>query len=185
MKNDRNTKLSKTLSHALRHAPDEYGITLDENGWTDLNELVEKFKELQGYSHISINDILNAVQGSGKKRHEIKANRIRAIYGHSTAKKILKAKSKKPPAVLYHGTSPEAWEEIQKMGLKPMARQYVHLSEGPEEAIHVGSRKSKSPIVLKINTKEAMAAGVVFFKESNGIWLSTVIPEECVHSRPI
>jgi putative RNA 2'-phosphotransferase len=28
-----NVKLSKAVSQALRHAPEEYGLSLDEEGW--------------------------------------------------------------------------------------------------------------------------------------------------------
>jgi putative RNA 2'-phosphotransferase len=34
----------------------------------------------------------------------------------------------KPPAILYHGTSPSAAKNIMSEGLRPMNRQYVHLS---------------------------------------------------------
>ena len=35
------TKTSKFLSYVLRHRPDEIGLTLDANGWTDVAELIE------------------------------------------------------------------------------------------------------------------------------------------------
>ena len=47
-------KLSKTISHALRHKPEEYGLTLDSEGWVPIQELlhalgqrVERWKNLQ------------------------------------------------------------------------------------------------------------------------------------------
>ena len=33
-------KVSKFLSLVLRHKPEEIGLTLDENGWADVDELV-------------------------------------------------------------------------------------------------------------------------------------------------
>jgi putative RNA 2'-phosphotransferase len=35
-----NTHLSKLLSYILRHKPEEYGIVLNENGWTIVDELI-------------------------------------------------------------------------------------------------------------------------------------------------
>jgi putative RNA 2'-phosphotransferase len=37
-----NTHLSKLLSYILRHKPQEYGILLDENGYTNVDELINK-----------------------------------------------------------------------------------------------------------------------------------------------
>ena len=37
--NDRST--SKFLSLILRHKPEVIGITLDEHGWADVNDLIE------------------------------------------------------------------------------------------------------------------------------------------------
>jgi putative RNA 2'-phosphotransferase len=34
--------ISKFLSLVLRHRPETIGIELDQNGWTDVNELLEK-----------------------------------------------------------------------------------------------------------------------------------------------
>lgn len=37
-----NTHLSKLLSYILRHKPEEYEIALDENGYTNIDELINK-----------------------------------------------------------------------------------------------------------------------------------------------
>src|SRR5690348_2754601 len=36
------TRISKFLSLVLRHQPETIGITLDENGWVNVNELIKK-----------------------------------------------------------------------------------------------------------------------------------------------
>jgi RNA:NAD 2'-phosphotransferase (TPT1/KptA family) len=36
------TSTSKFLSHVLRHAPDSIGLTLDPNGWVDVEELLAR-----------------------------------------------------------------------------------------------------------------------------------------------
>lgn len=33
-------KLSQTVSHALRHQPDDYGLILDEGGWVLIDNLL-------------------------------------------------------------------------------------------------------------------------------------------------
>ena len=81
---------------------------------------------------------------SDKVRFEIKDDKIRALYGHSSSilfNKIQKTASK-PPDILYHGTSPSAAKNIMSEGLRPMNRQYVHLSTDKNTALQVGKRKN-------------------------------------------
>ena len=41
--NEKITKdVSKFLSLILRHSPEKIGLKLDENGWADVDELIEK-----------------------------------------------------------------------------------------------------------------------------------------------
>ena len=35
-------KISKFLSLVLRHKPEEIGLVLDENGWANVNDILEK-----------------------------------------------------------------------------------------------------------------------------------------------
>ncbi|MCG8490303.1 MAG: RNA 2'-phosphotransferase [Sneathiellales bacterium] len=177
------TKLSKALSHALRHAPEEYGLILDGEGWAGLGQVVQAFQKQNGFQEVTEQDIRDIVDHSSKKRHEIRDGNIRAFYGHSLDEKIEKSPNANPPARLYHGTSPQTWPLIQDTGLKPMGRQYVHLSIGTEEANLVGRRKAQNPVILIIDTAKAQKSGTVFYEEKNGIWLSTDIPPNCVSIR--
>ena len=45
MNNKTTNKLSKFLSLVLRHSPETIGITLDENGWTDVIDLIDKMNK--------------------------------------------------------------------------------------------------------------------------------------------
>ncbi|MDI2091889.1 RNA 2'-phosphotransferase [Commensalibacter oyaizuii] len=49
-------EISKMLSLVLRHAPERIGITLDQNGWTDIKHLISKAKK-SGYK-ISLEELL-------------------------------------------------------------------------------------------------------------------------------
>lgn len=77
-------KLSKLVSYILRHKPEEYDISLDKEGWVDIPELIKQITSRHTiYDGIDINVFEEITQTSGKQRFEIKANRIRAFYGHS------------------------------------------------------------------------------------------------------
>jgi hypothetical protein len=79
------------------------------------------------------------IGGSSKRRHEIVGERIRALYGHSVPSKLPRERAM-PPAILFHSTSPNAADAITHDGLKPMSRQYVHLSVNRATALEFENR---------------------------------------------
>ena len=85
-----------------------------------------------------------------------------------------------PPDILYHGTSEANLKNILKEGLKPMKRQYVHLSSVIKEAFIVGKRKSKTPIILKVDAKLANNNGCKFYPGNDKIWLAKYVPAEYI-----
>lgn len=175
-----NNRLSKVISHALRHEPEKYNIVLDKDGWVNINSLLKGLQEnIAEYRTLVLDDIFNAVNSSQKKRHEIKNHSIRAIYGHSTEIEM-NYTERIPPDILYHGTSEEASKLILSEGLKPMQRKYVHLSSNTHSAIAVGSRKERCPIILSVDAGKACSYGVVFYFANNDTWLAKFIPSKFI-----
>jgi putative RNA 2'-phosphotransferase len=172
------TNLSKTISYALRHNPSEFGLQLDGQGWTDIDELIEGLiLNVPEYADVELGLIEQILDSMEKKRWEIEGNRIRAMYGHSIPEKIT-YQSKTPPQLLYHGTSSENIELIKKEGLKPMSRQYVHLTTDPNLALLVAKRHTKQPVLLTIKALEAALETIEFYSPSETIWLSPRIPAQ-------
>ncbi len=168
--------LSKTVSHALRHEPWLYELELDDQGWVPIEALLRALgDERTTWKNLTPNDLASMIERSEKKRHEIRDGKIRAAYGHSTPQRLLREPAE-PPTVLYHGTAPETAEIIKTEGLRPMGRQYVHLSADLATAQQVGSRKAKKPIVLTVQAKAAHAAGVAFYRGGELVWLADVVP---------
>jgi putative RNA 2'-phosphotransferase len=112
---------------------------------------------------------------ASKQRHEIDGNRIRALYGHSAPGRIAKALGV-PPAVLFHGTAVASVPAIVADGLRPMRRQYVHLSVDRDTACSVGRRKSAAVAVLVIRAGEAHQHGARFRPGNQMVWLADYIP---------
>ena len=164
-------KLSKELSYALRHAPHEYELELDEYGWVDIQQLLYSLQEQHVWRHLNESDLHTMIAESEKKRHEIKEGKIRALYGHSIPQKIVKEKSE-PPELLYHGTPKRFVDAIMKQGLVPKGRQYVHLSEETKTALQVGKRRDDTPVILLIQAKKAWEDGVSFYHGNEMVWLA-------------
>jgi putative RNA 2'-phosphotransferase len=160
------------MSHALRHEPWLYELELDEAGWTPVADLLAAL----GVSRARLEDV---VRDNPKQRFELDGDRIRARYGHSVPGRIVRAPGV-PPALLYHGTAASAAERIHREGLRPMRRQYVHLSVTRELAESVGRRKGAQVTVLTVDTAAARAAGVEFLHGNEFVWLATHVPAEFV-----
>lgn len=168
-------ELSKEVSYALRHAPWEYELEMDEEGWVSCAQLLDSLQQTQKFKNIRVTDLSKMIEISEKKRHEIKDGNIRAFYGHSLPMKILK-EEKMPPNVLYHGTARQFFKSITEIGLQPRSRQYVHLSQDLETARIVGSRHDNKPCILIIDAKMAWSEGIRFYVGNEKVWLSDGIP---------
>jgi putative RNA 2'-phosphotransferase len=181
MSNHRNFgAISRIVSHALRHEPWLYELELDDEGWVPLDELLSALRlERPEWSTLEESDIAEMIASSEKRRHELRDGKIRALYGHSISGKLLKQLAE-PPAVLYHGTSPDTAERIKTDGLRPMGRQYVHLSTDKAAATQVGYRKSKTPVLLEVSATQAAAAGVAFYRGNDQVWLADFVPYEFI-----
>ena len=174
-------QLSKTIAHALRHQPYLYELELDDEGWVDVEYLLTGLRQRRRWRNVTFEDLQAVLDLPGKKRYELVNGRIRALYGHSTTSKIRKTPAE-PPLVLYHGTAPETAVIILREGLKPMSRQYVHLSVDVETAVHVGSRKAPNPTILKIRAHQAHQQGIPFYEGHDLVWLADTIPAEFIET---
>lgn len=173
------TGLSKEISYALRHAPWEYELEMDEEGWVPVGQLLDALHRTDRWSNICEADLIEMIEKSEKKRHELIDGKIRAFYGHSTPIKILKDE-KMPPNFLYHGTARRFLESIRENGLLPQRRQYVHLSQDIETAEKVGSRHDNKPCILIIDAKKAWNEGIKFYLGNEKVWLADTIPSRYI-----
>jgi len=172
----RYSELSRAVSHALRHEPWLYELELDDAGWVSVGDLVAALGSGNpAWSALAQTDLEQMIERSEKKRHELRDGKIRALYGHSTPQKLIRAQAD-PPVALYHGTSPESADTIRNDGLKPMGRQYVHLSADVETAVKVGARKTQRPVILRIDAQAAHVSGVRFYHGNEMVWLADAVP---------
>jgi putative RNA 2'-phosphotransferase len=173
-------RLSKTISHALRHHPEEYGLTLDAEGCTPVEDLLAALSARRRvWRDLSESDLDQMMAQADKQRYEKRDGKIRAFYGHSMPDKIQKPEAV-PPPVLYHGTAPNKAELILREGLKSMNRQYVHRSTDQATAQCVGARHSPTLVILEIRAVAAHEVGIAFYPGNEDIWLADTIPPEFI-----
>jgi putative RNA 2'-phosphotransferase len=168
------TEISKFLSYVLRHAPQEIGLVLDGEGWTDYADLSRK---VCAKLSVTDADIRRVIDENSKKRFTLSGDRIRAAQGHSVDVK-LELQPVPPPASLYHGTTAAAWEKIRIEGLKPMDRTHVHLSPDLDTARLVAVRRKGPHILLTVDAAAMAAQGYAFLVADNGVWLAAQVPPQ-------
>lgn len=167
--------LGKEISYALRHAPWEYELELDQDGWVETEQLLLALREGGKWPGLAVEHFHEMIRRSDKQRHEIADGRIRALYGHSVPQRIAKMPAE-PPDELYHGTARRFLPAIRASGLLPQGRQYVHLSTDREMALQVGRRRDGKPALLMVRAAAAHRDGVAFYRGNDRVWLADAVP---------
>ena len=164
---------SKFISLILRHKPEVIGITLDEHGWANVEELVVGIRKTRMFDMEMLEEI---VRTDSKMRYSFNEDKtlIRANQGHSIPVDV-ELPVATPPEYLYHGTGQKYVESIDKIGLIPKSRLYVHLSGDMDTAVKVGSRHGK-PVVYQVSSGRMQEDGFVFYHSVNGVWLVKEVP---------
>ncbi|BCL17900.1 RNA 2'-phosphotransferase [Micromonospora sagamiensis] len=166
-------RLSKRMSLALRHQPDQFGLTLDRGGWVPVDDLLTGL----GIDRAALEAVVadNDKQRFAVERGDDGVERIRASQGHSIPVDLGLTPAV-PPDRLYHGTSRDALDSILDTGLHRGARHHVHLSADVPTARRVGSRRGGEVVVLTVDAAGMAGDGHVFYRSANGVWLTDAVP---------
>ena len=164
---------SKYISLILRHKPETIGITLDEHGWANVDELISGIAKTH---EMNMNILEEIVSTDEKQRYSFNDDKtkIRANQGHSIQVDV-ELEEMRPPEILWHGTGEKFTGSIDEQGLIPKSRLYVHLSKDEETAFKVGTRHGK-PVLYIVKAKEMFKDGYKFFLSKNGVWLTKEVP---------
>lgn len=163
---------SKFIALILRHKPETIGISLDEHGWANVDELISGIAKSQPFDMDMLKEI---VETDNKQRYSFNEDKtlIRANQGHSIPVDV-ELEKKTPPTILYHGTAEKYEAAIDAQGLIPKSRLYVHLSTDIDTAKKVGERHGK-PIIYEVMAGKMNEAGIDFYQSVNGVWLTKVV----------
>jgi len=171
-------RTSKFLSLVLRHKPETIGLTIDEHGWADVDELIAAASRAGRALDRPL--LLRVVEENDKQRFALSddGQRIRASQGHSIDVD-LELNAVEPPEMLYHGTVKRFLKSIREDGLRPRSRRYVHLSPDVDTATAVGKRRGK-PVILRILAGAMGKDGYTFYCSANGVWLTDHVPVQYI-----
>ena len=181
-------KVSKLLSYILRHNPQEFGLTLDKEGFVDVDKLLESIrkkgpKRLKGIDLTK--ELLDQVVAKNVKQrfaYNTDGTKIRANQGHSVEVDI-KYPVVEPPEFLYHGSATQNVDAIMKGGIQSMTRLHVHMGDNVEKARSVGARHG-TPVVFKIHANSMHHDGIEFYLTANKVWLTNFVPSKYIELLP-
>ena len=164
---------SKFMSLILRHKPEVIGISLDEHGWANVDELITGIAKTQDFNMDILEEI---VREDEKQRYSFNEDKtlIRANQGHSIPVDV-ELEVLEPPAELWHGTGEKYGASIDEQGLIPKSRLYVHLSKDKDTAVKVGKRHG-NPVLYIVKAGEMYRDGYQFYLSKNGVWLTKQVP---------
>lgn len=190
---DRRRRLSKFVSGALRHFPGDAGIELDEAGWTPFDDVatsVEGKYDWAGRAELAA-VVATDPKGRFERGERDGVDSLRAAYGHSVDVDLDAGTAggdgdatrgasddEAVPDVLYHGTAPRNLDSIREEGLRPMARQQVHLSGSVAAAREVGSRHADDSVVLAVDAAGMVADGHRVTGRSRETYTTDAVPPE-------
>ena len=160
---------SKYMSLILRHKPETIGISLDEHGWANVDELIEGISKTNEFNMDILEEI---VRTDEKQRYSFNEDKtlIRANQGHSLPVDV-ELDEVEPPEELWHGSAVKYEASIDEQGLIPKSRLYVHLSKDKETAFKVGQRHGK-PVLYIVKSGVMHRDGYKFYLSKNGVWLT-------------
>uniref|UniRef100_A0A1X7VGV5 2'-phosphotransferase n=2 Tax=Amphimedon queenslandica TaxID=400682 RepID=A0A1X7VGV5_AMPQE len=173
-------QLSKFLSYICRHGAEKKGLTVQEGGYINVDDILElREARKNGYS---VSDVQRVVANYPKQRFSLRSKpnddgklQICANQGHSLEVKGLDLvpilRPEEAPVVV-HGTYRRAWEQIKKQGLSKMSRNHVHFAAGlPGEDGVISGMRSSCQILIYIDMKKALEGGLLFYRSANNVIL--------------
>ena len=170
-------KASVRLAYMLRHSKEPLYISLN-GGWAQVSVILKELKGSFPWMNRERLKELVAQDAKGRYSFDRTGQRIRANQGHSIPGVVIEMEHPEPPELLYHGTSIRYLDQIMREGLKPMTRQWVHISPDIETALNVAGRHGGKPVILVIRARDFVRDGHELCRSDNGVWQARAVPPE-------
>ena len=177
VRGERAKEISKALTQLLRHTAPRQGISVAEDGYVELGDLLEAPRLWRQW--ITAAEVIDVVHYNHKSRFEVRfrnaSYQVRALQNHSIAHVkdelvLTQLSAQEIPEYCAHGTYYDFYESILCKGL--MAGKHVHLVEYLPHDGPISGMRSDCDLVIWIKTREAAASGLIFFRSANDVILT-------------
>ena len=171
---DREERLGRFISGALRHFPEDVGLEMNQQGWVDLDTLCNIMENR--YRWATEERLIALIESDIKRRYEAEGSRIRARYGHSVNVDLDYPGNEF--AYLYYGVSLEEVDMLLENGIAPIRQRYVHLSTSYRKANEAASVHTENPVVIEVDAEMAQQDGLFFMTVNDDIALTDEVPPQ-------
>ncbi|KAI0788712.1 KptA family-domain-containing protein [Abortiporus biennis] len=185
-KDSEDVRISKTLSWVLRHGAQKESLYMRKDGYVRVKDLLGSPR----FATVDFEKLEQLVKTDKKNRYDLRYEPdllsgsvasiwwIRANQGHSMKNVTdleltpVHAVEDIPTGIVVHGTTRQAWEQIQKEGLSKMTRIHIHFAQGLLGPGIISGMRDSAKVLIYINVQKALDAGLKFFIAKNGAVLS-------------
>lgn len=169
--------ISKMLSLVLRHNPGSIGISLDENGWTEVKKLIQQMNK-NGFN-LTREMLVEIAETNEKQQFAFNPAKTKIRFGAGQPVHNEPGfPSKTPPKILYYGASTQHLEAIFADGLLKRSKNFVALCTTPEAAIE-GHKRGK-PVVLIIESGKMHKDGIKFYVNEESAFITDHVPAKYI-----
>lgn len=162
--------ISKRLAYILRHDPSKFNLTIKNNGWVAVDDLIYNYNNHYNNMHIS-KDILTSIildDEKGRFSYSNGSQYIKANHGHSTSVNIddyIRITHENRHQELFHATPSRNKFDILYNGLRKMNRLFVHFTPNKSFAIECAKRKDNNIILFELDIDK-------FLNDNNELYMT-------------
>jgi len=175
-------RLSKFIIYVLGRRPDEFGLVLDSDGFVKLKEFLKAIHEEDGFKYVRRSHIEEILISQPDPPIEIKGNFIRVKDRDKLPQNTV---AQNLPKLLYTCVRRRSYPVVLQKGILPIGYNRVVLSPRRELAERIGKRIDSKPILLTVQTRKSMDAGIVFYTAGETLFLADSIHQNCFTGPPL
>ena len=168
--------LAKFLAYVLGHQPDEFGLVPDSKGFVKVKDLLKAMNEEANWRFLRKSHLNELSISHAKSPIEILDNLIRATDRNKLPTLVQPTNI---PKLLYTCVRTKAYPVILEKGILPMGKPWIVLASERDMASRMGRRFDSAPVLLTVNTGQALESRVKILMFGKGLFLATKIPTGC------
>jgi putative RNA 2'-phosphotransferase len=166
-------QLSRFVHYILGRHPEKFAVILDHHGYVTVKTLLKVLHEEDGWRHVRLGHLKEALLTLPAPDFEITDNRVRAVNRDHLP---MPEPATILPKLLHTAIRNRAHPVVMEKGIRGTADAPVLLFADISLARRYGHRLDPSPVFLAVNTGQAQGMGVGFWTAGEGMFSAAHIP---------
>jgi putative RNA 2'-phosphotransferase len=180
----RHEALARFLEYLLGRSPDEFGLVLNPEGWIDLKQVIQvcsEERDWKGTNQARIKDLVWALPDCPLEFDE---KRVRLKPECAGASHAPVREGSNPPKILYYGCRRRPYRTYMSEGIGGLDGKEFVLCRTKEMAIRIAKRREPKPILVEVDTQEALSTGTRFLAYGDHLFLVEWLAAEVLSGPP-